>query len=248
MFSATETTSADGGRDAAGVVSLLSHQPNYIILDPEKNILKFQLSVRKCLYKEHLFFAYTQESYWDLAGESLPFLESNYNPGIFWDVQHRDDSTIGYRHRFGIEHESNGLDGVNSRSWNRAYFQVDYAFEPERAEVGAAIISQYLIEKRHNISVKIWNGFGIKPENPDIEDYYGNYGLSYRFGDQKTGVGLSSQFSAQGKWRNSQLDLLFMIPGSDIFAYVQVWDGYAESLLRYNQDVQEARLGFLFAL
>jgi len=246
VFSATgsDTESIKTG----GVIALASHLPNYIILDPEQNVLKFQISVRKRLYQDHLYFAYTQESYWDLASKSLPFIESNYNPDIFWDVEHRGDETAGYHHRFGIEHESNGLDGINSRSWNRAYFKLDYAFEPDRARVGQAVIRQFLIEKRHNFSVKLWNGFEIAKENPDIEKYYGNFQLGYRFGDQKTGVGLSSRFAASGRWRSSQLDLLFMIPGSDIFSYVQVWNGYAESLLRFNQDVRIARLGFLFEL
>ncbi len=85
---------------------------------------KFQISVRHRItnstlpFKTYLFFTYTQKAFWDVFKESFPFRDLNYNPTI------GIGRALVYKNRLlgaialQFEHESNGKDGIDSRSWN----------------------------------------------------------------------------------------------------------------------------------
>ena len=94
---------------------------------------KFQISLAKPLFydvfglRESLVAAYTQTSWWQITKTSAPFRETNYQPEIFLNfASPKYLEQIGVKNlKFGLLHESNGRDGTNSRSWNRAYVQGD---------------------------------------------------------------------------------------------------------------------------
>ena len=89
---------------------------------------KFQISLAKPLFydvfglRESLVAAYTQTSWWQITKTSAPFRETNYQPEIFLNfASPKYLEQIGVKNlKFGLLHESNGRDGTNSRSWNRA--------------------------------------------------------------------------------------------------------------------------------
>lgn len=92
---------------------------------------KFQISFKFPVWYNvfgdngHLFFAYTNQSYWQVYNKetSSPFRETNHEPEIFmlfnndWKIGSVTNSFWG----FGAVHQSNGKSGLLSRSWNRIY-------------------------------------------------------------------------------------------------------------------------------
>jgi len=82
-----------------------------------------------------LFVTYSQKSFWSLSKNSKPFREHNFNPGAFvysdslaTKVLQFLTRTIFFKYatELGIEHESNGIDGLDSRGWNRVYGKLDF--------------------------------------------------------------------------------------------------------------------------
>jgi len=134
------------------------YRPNYLVLGAaesggERPTTKFQFSFRYTLWdfpgtdhasgrprEDHcasptsphqLKFGYTQKALWRLYDTSSPFEENNYNPELYYS--RRIDRENWKEITFGIEHESNGLGGADSRSWNRIYLQArfEWRFDPE---------------------------------------------------------------------------------------------------------------------
>ncbi|MGB4246503.1 MAG: phospholipase A, partial [Pseudohongiellaceae bacterium] len=109
-----------------------------------------------------LKFGYSQRSWWDIAESSAPFKEHNYNPELFWDFTEalaRPSSTPRL-HLFdiaGFEHQSNGLDGIQSRSWDRVYAQREFS-----------------LSEMFSWTVKFWSVVKEGEFNEDIADYLGN--------------------------------------------------------------------------
>ena len=98
----------------------LGHRPTSTNSD-----VKFQLSVAQRLTKSmlpfnsFLFIMYTQKTFWNVFQKSLPMHDMNFNPGIgFGHFIVHHDKYIGKGYLI-YEHESNGRDSTQSRSWNR---------------------------------------------------------------------------------------------------------------------------------
>ena len=90
--------------------------------------VKFQLSISQRLTKSklpfdsYLFIQYTQKAFWDVFRESLPMRDLNFNPGIgLGHLIIRHNKYIGKAYLM-LEHESNGKDSIDSRSWNKITF------------------------------------------------------------------------------------------------------------------------------
>lgn len=109
------------------------YKDNYFIFGPsvghkptrENTNVKFQISIAQKLTKTtlpwntYLYLFYTQKVFWNVLEDSMPMTDLNFNPGIgiakplFWRNRY-----IG-KVNLVIEHESNGRDGDESRSWNK---------------------------------------------------------------------------------------------------------------------------------
>jgi len=123
----------DSSDDIKGKTSELNpYKPTYIILqagtpDPRsKNIIftKFQINI-KLPVAEPLFFAYTLKTLWDITEDSAPFKDYSHNPEFFLDIDNSNVLKIG---QIGVEHESNGKSGEDSRSWNRVYWEPRFVY------------------------------------------------------------------------------------------------------------------------
>jgi len=125
--------------DMDKILELLDKQPNfgmykdnYFItgIPTNKRITnqsadtKFQISIRQRLLSNvmphytQLMLIYTQKSFWDVYADSSPFTDNNYNPGLLLTMPVIQKNKLKGVVSFSLEHESNGKDGDESRSWN----------------------------------------------------------------------------------------------------------------------------------
>ncbi|MGQ0619507.1 MAG: phospholipase A [Panacagrimonas sp.] len=194
-----------------------------------------------------LYFAYSQRSFWSLydSDRSRPFRETNYNPEIFYRylparAPSKPEPDFIWGLDGGYEHESNGRNIPESRSWDRLYVAPFF----ERG--GTAL--QLKIWYRLPEDAKKAEDDASGDDNPDIDDFYGyselhvqrrigrdrRYHLMVR-GNPATGRG-AVQF--EYSWR---------IADRDLFWHAYFWHGYGESLQDYNDSVTRLGIGFALA-
>jgi outer membrane phospholipase A len=211
---------------------------------------KFQLSFKYRIFQpddprsrgliDNLYFGYTQFSIWDLQAPSSPFRDTNYRPSLFYFLP-----DLGVSNSFisrislatGLEHESNGQDGVKSRSLNIAFVEPSVSFGK---------LNDYHL----TVAPKIYTYLGPLSDNPDIADYRGNVDLKISFG-KPDGIGFSTLLR-KGRHGNAgsadnQLSypLSRLIPGTAGYLFANYFYGYGESLLNYNEKITpQLRVGF----
>jgi len=207
--------------------------------DSRKSVeTKFQISLAKPLFydvfglRESLVAAYTQTSWWQITKKSSPFRETNYQPEIFLNfASPKYLEQIGVKNlKFGLLHESNGRDGTNSRSWNRAYVQGD------------------LVYGDLTISPRVWSVIGEKNDNKEILNYigHGDLRLSYKLNDQIFSLMLRNNlhFDKTNKGA-AEISYMFPIFSSGVYGYLQYFTGYGESLIDYDRHTDKVGLGFV---
>ena len=200
---------------------------------------KFQVSVKYPIWRPwNIFVGYSQLSVWDLSTESKPFRDNNYRPSVFWSEPllyslPQWNATVGLR--AGVEHESNGRGGADSRSINIAYI---------RPEIRKELDGDQFIEFRP----KIYN-YIDKVENTDIGRYRGYVDWNLRYGSRKWMLGTTIRQGTSGGSR--QLDLRWRPdsswtrnPDEGFFIYSQIFSGYGETLLDFkNRRPTQFRVG-----
>jgi phospholipase A1 len=168
-----------------------------------------------------LMTAYTQLSLWQIANSkaSSPFRETNYKPQLF--MMHQGDYPLFNSIEYGYKHQSNGRGNEISRSWERFYL---------------------LLESRGNYidyGIEYWVASDLS-DNRDIEDYIGPYSgwIKINGVDASVNIKVTSNFSTH----NSGIEAGFTYYISDMVGlYGQVWKGYGETLIDYNND--QTRIG-----
>ena len=207
--------------------------------DRKQNEAKFQLSIKKPFsynffgLNETINFGYTQTSWWQIYANSAPFRETNYQPEIFMVIPHpsEENSTIkGYK--VGFIHESNGQGGNKSRSWNRLYLET------------------YLQLGNLFITPQVWYRIPEKDEddnNPDIDDYlgYGDLKFFYAYKDHTFNLLLRNNLKFNDENKGfAELNWTFPFPNTkDTFGFVQVSNGYGDSLIDYDQEISRFSFG-----
>jgi outer membrane phospholipase A len=232
---------------------LSGYEPFYFIAGSDSPNAKFQVSFKYRLLNRHgalaqkvpllseLHLAYTQTSLWDWNEESAPFLDSSYKPEILytWRKVIGSDPTNWFRLDLqpGLQHESNGKAGEDSRSLNIAYIRPTLTLGRDGG-------FQLILQPR------AWLYCGDLTDNPDLADYRGYADLRTILGWQR---GL--QLSALGRLGDSadhgslQLDLTYpmmsFLSGSfSIYLHAQYFTGFGESLLLYDERSSAFRIGF----
>ena len=242
--------------DEQPALSFRPHRENYILfanysrrpntapyqpfraVEPDATIsrteLAFQLGFKMKLLQNafgspvDFWFGYTQRSFWQAYNRlaSSPFRESNYEPELM-AVLPMNAQLFGWKLRMvnlGVVHQSNGQASTLSRSWNRVYGQVGL----ERGDF--ALLG------------RLWKPFGDLRDNPDITDFMGHGELvaSYRWRGQE--VSLLVRRSLRRHRGALQAAWSFPLAG-EISGYVQLFSGYADSLINYNARQQTLGLG-----
>lgn len=226
--------------------AITPHRPTYILplaynrspneepyigqpLEVESNEIKMQLSFKVPLLRDFLFgkglfsFGYTQQSHWQAynGNYSSPFRETNHEPELLlsFPSEYRFGKFRGRLVTLSLNHQSNGRSEPLSRSWNRV--MVDFVLERD---------GTYL-------SFKPW--WRIPEEaaddnNPDIDKYLGNFELRAlrKYHDHSFGVMLRNNLRSDNKGA-VQIDYTYRL-NKRLQGYVQIFNGYGESLIDYN--------------
>lgn len=199
---------------------------------------RFQISLKYRLFTPNdprdpsiwdgLYLGYTQTSLWDLHSESNPFVDTSFKPSLFWrqDAVFRPEGSpffLGLQ--AGVEHESNGKSGDQSRSLNFYYIQPEFNY---RLSHGSTLT--FAPRLKHYFSMG---------ENPDYRDYVGNVDWKLRWA-QDDGLILTGLYRHGSGGRNStQLEAAWPLKRTFLnmngYFHVQYFKGYNETLLGYDQ-------------
>lgn len=221
---------------------LQRHHPFYVAYGHA--LTKLQVSFKTPLVHEWpLYFGYTQFMFWATHEKSSPFRDLNYNPELFY--RYSFGSGVFRSVDFGIwEHNSNGKDGADSRSFDSNYLRLNLEKTGRRWTVRFSTQASYL--------------HGFDKTNQDIQDYIGPLSLSISFIQlfdawfDKSEISL--QASPGGKFAHLwdrggyQLSWSFRLGKISLVPafYLQYYRGYAENLLNYNVNVDQFRGGVIF--
>jgi len=226
------------------------HRPNYALPltwtdaaeDADDAEFQFQLSLQYQVASTPVYVAYTQVAYFRWLDEenSRPLREITYNPQLWYRLRPGRLVPDWLGVDVGYEHQSNGEDLPESRSWDRVY------------------VRPWFDEGRWSGSLKLWrrvdgdaepsspsNPYG--DDNPAILDYYGHHELrlSYTFdgGDRLTA---RTRYAFSDDRGGLRLSYARPTGAGDSYWYVQLFQGYGESLQTFKQS--RSRIGVGVAL
>lgn len=195
----------------------------------------FQISIRQRLtksvlpFKTFAYLTYTQKSFWDIYAESSPFRDTNYNPGIgLGKYIFHNNKLVGAAFA-QIRHESNGRDGIESRSWN--YLSVSM---------------KYFFNARFNLAGELWIPYVDGDNNQDLLDYRGLGYISLNYISNKQKWWLSADFNPRKGFGNvnTTMTASFRVSQkSNQFLFARFFQGYGESLMDYNKYTMNIRIG-----
>ena len=192
---------------------------------------RFQFSVKTKIAESlignngDLWLGYTQSSRWQVYNDEIsrPFRETNYEPEAML-VFHTDYELLGFKGvmaSIGVNHQSNGRARPLSRDWNRIVAQVGF----ERDDWIVMLRPWWRLPESDN-----------SDDNPGIENYIGRGEITVARTWQGHVFSLQARHSLRGgeNSRGSvQAAWSFPIAG-DLKGYVQLFSGYGESLIDFN--------------
>lgn len=214
------------------------YEPIYLVMgNKDGRNARYQVSFKYRLFSpvdpadtsfiNHLYLGYTQTAVWDLHGDSYPFVDTSYKPGIFWrkDALFQNDNKQWFLGMAaGVQHESNGKGGDDSRSLNYAYLQPELNY---RFNGGSTLTFAPRIKSYFHVS-----------ENNDYHRYAGNVDWQLRWA-QDDGVVLTGLYRQGSKDRRmTQIDAAWPLRRTPLnmngYLHLQYFNGYGETLLGYN--------------
>lgn len=201
--------------------------------------VKFQISLSIRLtdatlpWHTYLYLFYTQLTFWNVFQNSMPMRDMNFNPGIGWTKPFfSKDRYIG-KMTLIVEHESNGKDGDDSRSWNRVSL------------AGSAVVTDWLM-----VHAKFWIPIIDSMNNKDILDYCGLFRVGFTLtSSDKRWQGNMSFVKRKGNmfnW-NTVAEVSWKVSEkANVNLFAQYYNGYGENLLDYNRFHSRLRVGLVF--
>lgn len=244
-------TYGDGALDTDSIKRDFSNQPyfglykdNYFIFGPsvgppatkQNTNIKFQISIAQRLTRAtlpwgtYLYLFYSQKCFWNVLQNSMPMTELNFNPGIgitkplFVKNKYIGKATLM------LEHESNGRDGLESRSWNKV-----------------SLAANIIIDNNLMVHGKIWAPIIDGMNNKDILKYCGIYqvGMQVMSNNQRfTGAVILTKRQGWNFNYNTVVELGWRVFKRDNqYLFLQYYNGYGEGLLAYKEFHSQLRLG-----
>ena len=223
------------------------YKDNYFVFGPPigskatkyNTNVKFQISISQRLtkatlpYGTYLYLFYTQKCIWNVLEKSLPMKDLNFNPGIGLakPIIRSDGRFIGVL-QLAIEHESNGRDSIESRSWNKISFG------------GSVLVTPSII-----LHGKVWVALVDGENNKDLMKYSGicQAGISYNAPNKRFGAAIT--IIKRENWKmdfNTIAELNYRIfKNSNQYLFLQYYNGYGENLLDYNKFRSQIRVGLV---
>ena len=220
------------------------YKDNYFIFGPaigqritkENTNIKFQISIAQRLTRStlplgtYLFLFYTQKCFWNVLENSMPMTDLNFNPGIGLTKPLFVKNRFVGKVNLVLEHESNGRDGIESRSWNKV-------------SLGGSI----MIDPRITVHGKFWIPIVDGQNNRDILDYCGIYQVGTSFMSTNSRWGASVILTKRRGWKqnyNTALEFSYRIfPRDNQYIFMQYYNGYGEGLLAYKEFHSQLRAG-----
>ncbi len=201
------------------------------------------------------FLAYSQIMFWNMFSYSGPFEEIDFNPEVFYRFQ------SGYNPfgdvkiplfdflQIGWEHKSNGQNEPESRGFDRVYGQL---------QLGLGEKNHFALNAKYFYMIDILdlpNGFLSLRDNQDIQNYTSSWefqalaildGVHIFFVPKKIVFSIgpgggANAFDFSLGWQ--QLDVYFLKVFGDFRPYVQIWNGYGQSMVDYNEPSLSAHVG-----
>lgn len=245
------TTKAFEALTTDSVLRDFSNQPyfglykdNYFIFGPsvgpkptkENTNIKFQISIAQRLTRStlpwgtYLYLFYSQKCFWNVLENSMPMTDLNFNPGIGLTKPLFIKNRYIGKMSLIVEHESNGRDSIQSRSWNKISLAAHIYVTPNLMVHG-----------------KVWIPIVDGENNRDLLKYAGIFqtGFQVMSNDRRFtgGVVLTKR---QG-WNlnfNTTLEFCWRIfKGDNQYFFVQYYNGYGEGLLAYKEFHSQLRAG-----
>lgn len=200
--------------------------------------IKFQISIQQRLTRStlpfgtYLYLFYSQKCWWNVLENSMPMVDLNFNPGIglakplFLKNRYVGKVTLM------AEHESNGRDGLASRSWNKI-----------------SLAASIMIDPQVTVHGKVWIPIVDGQNNRDILDYSGIYQVGTEFTSRNRRFTASVVLVKRRGWKlnyNTIIELGYRIFRRDNqFLFLQFYNGYGECMLDYNQFRSRVRVGIV---
>lgn len=228
--------------------AISEYEPIYFIAGKRDGAdARFQLSFKYRLHSpkdpaqpgfwDNFYLGYTQTSLWDLHSDSIPFIDTTYNPSLFWNkdaLWQTPDQKWFVGLNAGVEHRSNGKEGDDSRSLNDFYIQPAFNY---RLDGGSTLsfmprVKTYIATDR----------------DMHYSDYLGYVDWKVRWA-QDNGVAVSGLYRQGSAGRHAtQLDVAWPLRRTVLnmngYLYLQVFQGYGETLLGYaEKSSPQVRLG-----
>ncbi len=225
-------------------------QNNYSMADTKLGLgFKYQI-----IEDLNLYGAYSEYFFWDREQNSKPFRDINHNPELFYrqEINHRWLEYIDW----GIyEHMSNGQSGDDSRSLDRRYLRFKTNFRERILPFSDIIITENIYTE-----LKVFSYIdGSLNENPEYDEHVACFSLRLVAKQWINFKALTNtEFYIEiipGK-HNTGLDFnrgaielgyIFNLNfwGLNPRFYLQAYNGYAESMLEYDQMQHAIRLGLM---
>lgn len=202
--------------------------------------IKYQISIQQrvtrkpLLWDTQLILSYTQKSFWDIWDKSSPFKDINFNPaaGLYKAIYSKDEELKGLA-ILTFEHQSNGRDSIQSRSWNN----VDFSYVTR-------------LDENNLIRAELWVPFGYKEDNPDLLDYVGLFRVKFfhDFIPNKFSMEIKAQKGL--KWNGNGIlrTRFYYSPFSQSnnqYFMLEWYLGHAENLLNYHDFRNRIRIGYV---
>ncbi len=222
------------------------YKDNYFIFGPavgqkvtKKNTnIKFQISIAQRLTRStlpwgtYLFLFYSQKCFWNVLENSMPMTDLNFNPGIGLTKPLFVKNRFVGKLNLILEHESNGRDGTESRSWNKI-----------------SLSSNVLIDPQVMVHAKFWIPIVDGMENKDILDYCGIYQVGGTWTSVNKRFGAGVTLVKRKGWNlnyNTIIEFNYRLFKRDNqFLFVQYYNGYGEGLLAFKEFHSQLRVGLV---
>jgi outer membrane phospholipase A len=235
-----------------------TYQPMYLIAGTRPTA-KIQLSLKYKIFDDdgrwaekfsplnHLYIAYTQTSFWDVASPDPKFTDNSYKPELMFsydDVLKDPSRFFDLSHmgmQGGYEHESNGTGGIMERSMNILYVRPIFTWDLDKTNDWfisvAPRVYAYLTTGEYDHNMSLYRGYG------DVRVVVGQ-----RYGPQLALVGRVGEDFNRGA-----LELDFSQPlrgrsrgNLDLYFYAQFFTGFGEQLTYYDKSTTTIRVGMAF--
>jgi phospholipase A1 len=210
--------------------------------------VEFQISIKYLIAENilnenfNLDFGFTSVSWWQMYNDeiSAPFRETNYEPELILSYN-KAWSSLGLplkRSFLSLNHQSNGQAGTLSRSWNRIIGGANFQHDDL---VWSAQLWWRLPEDSKQSPTD-----ATGDDNPNIERYVGQGQIGFLWKSSRNhNLQLALRNNLRSDNRGSiKLGWSFPLP-KKLRGYLQLFNGYGESLVSYNRHSSRIGIGIL---